>query len=253
MIAHQEVRNHFLSYIVEYYTHVSMSFISFVLLLLSLNYIINFDIAPEEELNNNPDNSSDSNLNTIDDIPPPVPDAPPSDDIQKGRYALVRGTSHQSHSSNPTVHFADEVASTSSKSKSKKSKQKKPAVPEVPRKPEHLSSEKYKQHRRKSSRSVPPEVPDPPPGDHDGSDSQSRGKKRKAKEHKEESGSKKSKSKGKDASKLALAPVLASVPSDPITESNETIPNVNEGVESLQESQESSEVAQQASGEYQFP
>ncbi|EDN94730.1 hypothetical protein SS1G_10604 [Sclerotinia sclerotiorum 1980 UF-70] len=217
--------------------------------------------------NNDTESPSDPTPNTNDSTATSVPDTLPGDDIHDDihgdilddRHALSRVNSHQSHSPQHVVHFADGIESTSSKSKIKSNKSgsdKKTAPPEVPLKPEALSVKKSKSGSGRSSIStressvVPSEVPNSPSGDPDDSDPQSRGKKRKAKDGKEKSGNKKSKNRGKDASESALVPIpLASIsiPSDPITGSNNPITTCNEVADSAQEPQETPEVVQPAS------
>lgn len=228
---------------------------------LFIDHIINFQVAQHPEPNNDSKGSFKPPPDTTDDIPPPVPDAPPSNDIHKDEYAVSRikshhsHRSHRSHSSQHTVRFADEISSPDSKSKSRKSKKSsrdsKPAVPEVPQKPKTLSSTKSRRSKEKSSRSieeqlVPPEVPDPSPGGYDDIDTHPRGRKRKAGDKKEKGDVKKSKSRTKDSLRLLSAPT--SIPSDLIPEKEEPIPTENKGVEPVQESQEASDSVQSLSG-----
>ncbi|QSZ31716.1 hypothetical protein DSL72_001283 [Monilinia vaccinii-corymbosi] len=209
------------------------------------------EAAPKPEPNDDLEDPFEPTPNTTDDIPPSVPEAPPSNDIHEDGSSLSKidshqsHRSHQSHSSQLTVHFADEIASTSSKSKVGKSKKdgkdKNPAAPEVPRKPSFLLGRNTKKSNGKSSRSTE-EQPNPPLGDPDDSGLQSRGKKRKAKDTKEKSGRKKSRSKGKDISRLALVPILR--PSDPTSEIEGIKPTEDEGAESAQGSQITPDVIQ---------
>lgn len=237
---------------------------------LFIDHIINFQVVQHPEPNNDSKGSFKLPPDTTDDIPPPVPDAPPSNDIHKDEYAVSRikshhshrsHRSHRSHSSQHTVRFADEMSSPDSKSNSKKSKKSsrdsKPAVPEVPQKPKTLSSTQSRRSKEKSSRSieeqqlVPPEVPDPPPGGYDDIDTHPRGRKRKAGDKKEKGDVKKSKSRTKDGLRLLSAPI--SIPSDLIPEKEEPIPTENKGVEPVQESQEASDTVQSLSGKIHDP
>ncbi|TGO27966.1 hypothetical protein BPAE_0034g00460 [Botrytis paeoniae] len=213
--------------------------------------VVDFETVPEPESNHSLENPSDPTPNTSDDVPPSVPDALLSEGIRDDRYALGKIESHQSHPSNHTVRFADDIASTSSRSRDKKnkrsSKDRNPPVPEVPSKPESLLSKKVKRSRE-SSRStedglrVPPEVPDPPQRKHAELEKHSRGEKRKAKDRKEKGDAKKSRSKGRDASKMALVPILKL--SETAIHDDESIPAKNNGDEAVQEPQTIPDVVQ---------